>query len=182
MADFMLWFLLFCSFLLAVFSLALATFGLSALLGAPFVSTPPEIASKMLEFADFQPGESIIDLGSGSGTILLVAVEEFGAEKAIGYEINPLLVWLSRFRAWWRGNRHVKTIRANFYSHQLEDVNIVATYLLPGTMNNLVNKFKDNFSAETRIISRGFEFSQAQPIKVSKERGATFYLYRVGDL
>lgn len=52
---------------------------------------------KMLKLADLQPGETLYDLGSGDGRILIIAATEFKA-KAIGIELNPFLVAYSNLR------------------------------------------------------------------------------------
>ncbi|MFH1766754.1 MAG: 50S ribosomal protein L11 methyltransferase [Patescibacteria group bacterium] len=182
MTDVLIWLLLFISAAMMIISFVLASFGLSFLVGAPFVATPKKIAREMLEFAEFKPGETIIDLGSGDGSILFVAAEEFGADRAIGYEINPILVIISNLRTKWRKNIHIKTIRANFFSRPVEQVDVIATYLWPSTMDRLVDKLRSELSPETRVISRGFQFKQSKPEKELIGSKSRLYLYRVGDL
>ena len=58
---------------------------------APYVVSPQEIVDRMLELADLKPGESLYDLGSGDGRILITAVVRFKA-KAVGIEISDDLV------------------------------------------------------------------------------------------
>ena len=38
---------------------------------APYVVSPQEIVDRMLELADLKPGETLYDLGSGDGRILM---------------------------------------------------------------------------------------------------------------
>ena len=58
---------------------------------APYVVSPQEIVDRMLELADLKPGETLYDLGSGDGRILITAVSRFKA-KAVGVEISDALV------------------------------------------------------------------------------------------
>jgi len=58
---------------------------------APYVVSPQAIVDRMLEMADLKPGETLYDLGSGDGRILLTAVQRFRA-KAVGIEISDALV------------------------------------------------------------------------------------------
>lgn len=53
-----------------------------------YYSTPPEVVSRLLEAADIQPGETVLEPGAGSGAILDMLPE--GAE-ASAYEISPPL-------------------------------------------------------------------------------------------
>jgi len=48
----------------------------------------------MMKLADLKPNDLVIDLGSGDGLFVIEAARR-GA-KAVGYEINPILVWWSR--------------------------------------------------------------------------------------
>jgi predicted RNA methylase len=54
---------------------------------APYLPTPPEIVRRMLKIARVGPGDVVYDLGCGDGRILIMAVKEFGADGAVGYEI-----------------------------------------------------------------------------------------------
>ncbi len=50
---------------------------------------------QMLKLANIQPGELVIDLGTGDGRILFLAAREYDAQT-IGVEISPLrsvLIW-----------------------------------------------------------------------------------------
>ncbi len=53
---------------------------------APFVPTPPEVVEAMLDAAGIGEGDTIIDVGCGTGA-LLVAAAKRGA-TAVGYELN----------------------------------------------------------------------------------------------
>ncbi|XP_017744052.1 PREDICTED: protein FAM173B isoform X5 [Rhinopithecus bieti] len=44
---------------------------------------------------------SLVDIGSGDGRIVIAAAKE--GFTAVGYELNPWLVWYSRYRAWREG-------------------------------------------------------------------------------
>ncbi|OCT57205.1 hypothetical protein XELAEV_18003849mg [Xenopus laevis] len=46
----------------------------------------------------------VVDIGSGDGRIVIAAAKE--GFQAVGYELNPWLVWYSRFRAWREGVHH----------------------------------------------------------------------------
>lgn len=169
--------------ILLILSFLMGTFGITHIFGAPFVPTPKKSVREMLKFADFQKGQSIIDLGSGDGVILVVAVKEFGASKAIGYEIHPVLVWVSRLRALVMGiSDKVETRNENFFKSKIEEVDVVAVYLWPQTMNKLREKIKASQKPETLIISRGFQFKGVKPLKKMDGPAHWLFLYRVEDL
>ncbi len=55
---------------------------------APFVPSRPEVVKKMLKVANVGSEDVVFDLGCGDGRILIMAVNDFGAKKAIGYEMR----------------------------------------------------------------------------------------------
>jgi len=65
--------------------------------GAPFVPTRRKWTQDMIKLAKVGPGDVVVDLGSGDGAVLQAALAA-GATRAVGYEINPLLVAWSRLR------------------------------------------------------------------------------------
>ena len=58
---------------------------------APYVASPAHVVDLMLEMAKIKPGETVYDLGSGDGRIVIAAAEKYKA-KAVGVEISPKLV------------------------------------------------------------------------------------------
>ncbi|XP_073772276.1 uncharacterized protein isoform X1 [Danio rerio] len=47
---------------------------------------------------------SLVDIGSGDGRIVIAAAKR--GFKAVGFELNPWLVWYSRYKAWREGVHH----------------------------------------------------------------------------
>lgn len=169
--------------LLLLALLVMTSFALTLFFGSPFVPTHPYRAKRMLEFASFVPGETLLDLGSGDGAILLCAVQDFGAAKAIGYEINPLLVTWARIRAHLRRIADkVTSHRKNIFNEPLPQVDVVSTFLIPSTMKRLHHKLATELHPDTRIISRGFKIPGATPIRKQEGPEVWLYLYRAGDL
>jgi hypothetical protein len=75
----------------------LALFGFVAFFGAPYVPTlNAELKRAFTELYPLKPTDVIVDLGSGDGRVLLEA-SRYGA-KGYGYELNPLLVLISKLR------------------------------------------------------------------------------------
>lgn len=160
----------------------LFSFAITLFFGSPFVPTHPIRAKKMLEFVGLQPGESILDLGSGDGAILFCAVETFGARKAIGYEINPVLIALAKFRARLRRvTDRVFMERHNIFTVEFPKVDVITTFLIPSTMKRLRAKFA-TLPPETRIVSRGFLIPDVEPTKKQEGPDEWLYLYTAGDL
>lgn len=147
-------------------------------LGAPFVVTPKEKVGKMLRLAQPKEGEILYDLGSGDGRIVIEAARKYKA-RAIGIEINPILVFLSRrkIRKLGLGNR-VKIYWGNFFRKNLSDADIIITYLLQPTNNYLEKKFQKELKPGTRIVSLSFTFKNI-PLVKSHPKEPAIRLYQI---
>jgi DNA modification methylase len=56
----------------------------------PFVPSPQEVVDKMIELAGVGKNDTVYDLGSGDGRIVIAAAKK-GA-RTVGFEIDPELV------------------------------------------------------------------------------------------
>ena len=90
----------------------LMIFCVVVLWGAPYVpSKPSDVARAFDELYQVGPDDLLVDIGSGDGLVLRAAARR-GA-RAVGYELNPLLVLLSR----WLNRRYdgVQVRLANYW-------------------------------------------------------------------
>lgn len=129
---------------------------IASLTGAPFVPSKRTSADAMIRLADIKKGNTIYDLGSGNGKLLVLAAQK-GA-KAIGYEINPMLVALSNIRALFSNKRLIHTYWKNFWRADIHNANVIFVYLLPWKMEKLAEKLKKELKPGTTIVSNSFIF------------------------
>jgi len=124
-------------------------------LDTPFVITPTNVVTAMLDLAKVAPGDRLIDLGSGDGRIVLAAAQR-GA-TGIGIEIDANLVDRSRESA-----RRLKLEdRATFVTQDLfetdfSNADVVTLYLLPDVNKRLAPKFLATLRPGTRIVSHDY--------------------------
>jgi len=122
---------------------------IASLTGAPFVPTKNASADAMIRLADLHRGNIVYDLGSGNGKLLLLAAKK-GA-RAIGFEINPILVLFSKLRG-------TRTHWKNFWNADIRDADVIFVYLLPWKMERLAEKFKRELAPGTTVVSNSFIF------------------------
>jgi len=96
----------------------------------PYVQTPMEIVERMLRMAEVRTGDSVIDLGSGDGRIVIEAAKR-GA-RGLGVDLDPALVKLATQNA----QRAGVADRARFevrdiFETDLSSASVVTMYLLP---------------------------------------------------
>lgn len=145
-------------------------FGLGAWLGAPYLPILRRDAEPLLALADLKPGQTLIDLGSGDGRLLRVAAGR--GVRGIGYEINPLLVLVSRLVCW-RYRRLVTIHLANYWTLELPPANVIYVFLIERYMARLDAKLTREITQSTKVISLAFEI----PGRSSESRTSSAFLY-----
>lgn len=128
------------------------------LTGAPYVPSTKLTANTMIRLAKINKKSNVYDLGSGDGRLLNLSMKK-GAKKAIGYEINPYLVLLSRMRFFFSPFRStVHIYLKNFWKADIRDADIVFIYLLPWRMKQLKTKLLTELKPGARVVSNSFIF------------------------
>jgi len=147
-----------------------------------FVPTPHDVVKEMLDLARVKKTDVVYDLGSGDGRIVISAARDYGC-KAIGYEIDPELVTLSREKARADDVEKLVTIeKADVFNVDVSAADVVTLYLLPQQNEKLVPQLK-KLKPGSRIVSHQFEIPGMKPDKTvtleSKESGEkhTLFLY-----
>ncbi|HET6449975.1 MAG TPA: hypothetical protein VFI08_01640 [Spirochaetia bacterium] len=143
--------------------------------GAVYAASTPEKVSLMAEMSAAAPGERAADLGSGDGRIV-IALARRGAE-AHGYEINPVLVLLSRRAI----RRHGLEGRAvvhwrSFWRADLSRFDVLTLFQGSFIMRRLEGKVRREMPPGARIISDFWAFPSLAP----ERRIGTVYRYRLG--
>lgn len=101
-----------------LFLVVFVCFGLIVFRGAPYVpSHRRDIKRAFTDLYPLTPQDVVVDIGSGDGIVLREA-SQHGA-RSIGYELNPLLVGLSRLLC--RGYDGIEVRLADFWLATLPD-------------------------------------------------------------
>jgi cyclopropane fatty-acyl-phospholipid synthase-like methyltransferase len=144
----------------------------SFLFGAPFQPSSNKALRNMIELSDVKKGEKIADLGSGDGKII-IEFAKLGSE-AHGFEINPILVWISRMRIIKRGLQNNAFIHSkNFFKQNFSDFDIITSFQFIHFMPELEGKLKKELKKGARVISNTWKF----PNWKYKKRLGDVYLY-----
>lgn len=165
---------------LAILLGAIATiFALTAFTGAPYVPTRPrDVGSVFEEAYRLTSRDTVVDIGSGDGLVLRAAARQ-GA-KAVGYEINPVLVLVSRLLA--RGNPRITVKLANYWTARFpDDVTVVYTFGDSRDIKKMAKKVRTEATRLARpliMISYAFEIPDATEVA----RSSMHFVYRIEPL
>jgi len=125
-------------------------------LDTPYVPTPQVVVEHMLELAKVKPGETVIDLGSGDGRIMITAAKEYGA-RGFGVEIDPELVQSSNEEAKRVGVAdRIKFVKQDLFKTDFRAADVLTLYLLPDVNEALRPKILSELRAGTRVVSHDY--------------------------
>lgn len=133
----------------------------------PFVTTPREVVSAMLEIAEINSDDILYDLGSGDGRISIYAAKEFGI-RSKGVEIDADLVRLANQNAKEAGVKDlVSFIEGDLFELDFSQATVLTLYLFPDINLKLRSRIME-MKAGTRIVSHRFDMGDWEPDKVQK--------------
>jgi SAM-dependent methyltransferase len=148
---------------------------------SPFVASQPEIAAKMLRFAEVRSGDVLYDLGCGDGQIVITAAKRFGI-RAVGIDIDSRRIAEARVNSRKNGVEHlVEFVQQDARSVDLSSATVVALFLeVPGVLA-LREKLRTELRPGTRIVSQEFLIPGWPPDAseefVADETGRMKYLF-----
>lgn len=152
---------------LGIFVVVLA-FGLVVLVGAPYLPTLKPQTKAALELLDLKPGQTLLELGSGDGTVMLAAAK--AGLNVVGVELNPILCCITWVRTR-KYRKQVKIIWGDFWRVQWPECDGVFTFLLDRYMPKLDARMLE---IKKPLVSFAFQIPGRTP---SAEKSGVF-LYR----
>ncbi|NOZ58096.1 MAG: methyltransferase domain-containing protein [Euryarchaeota archaeon] len=156
-----------------------------------YVPTSEARAREMLSLAGVKEGEVVYDLGCGTGEILIVAAEEFGA-RCFGIEVNSRLVAWAREEVERRGlEDRVRILHGNIFDPRfwlhlggdpdiaVANADVVTCYLTLWVQEELRPLIERELAQGARVVSREFRLASWKPVKVKRgiylfEKGRSF--------
>ncbi|WP_020471329.1 methyltransferase domain-containing protein [Zavarzinella formosa] len=127
-------------------------------LDVPYVPTPQTVVDEMLKMAGVKEGDVVYDLGCGDGRIVVSAVKNFKAKRAVGVDIDPTRIKESKENAKTAGVESKVEFREGDVL-KIEDVSeatVVALYLFPEVNEKLQPMLQKSLKPGSRIVSHDF--------------------------
>ncbi|KKS98304.1 MAG: hypothetical protein UV73_C0002G0018 [Candidatus Gottesmanbacteria bacterium GW2011_GWA2_43_14] len=166
-------------FLVLLFVLTPAVY--ASLTVAPFIPTKTDDIGRIAKLAKFKKGDRFLELGAGSGRVMLALAKQYPEITVSGIEIHPLLYLLIKAKILVQG----LSLRADIglgtlYRRDFSASDVIYCFLMPYPMKKLKQKFENECKKGTRIISRAFPVPGWQPAEVSSEdKEMAIYLYKI---
>jgi SAM-dependent methyltransferase len=152
---------------------------------APYVPTPPEVIDAMFKLAAVREVDTLYDLGSGDGRIIIRAAETRKA-SAVGIEFDEELCNVARLGI---RQHHLegraRVIEGDIFEQDLSEASVVTAYLLPKSLGKIAALLRTQLKKGARVLSvndeiPGWKFTKRLDVREnSNGRNWRVFLYIV---
>lgn len=143
----------------------IASFGLGAFWGAPWVPAFRADLDELFDLASVKKGTRFVDLGCGDGKVLLAAARR-GA-RVVGFEINPLLWLIAKLRLLPYG-KHAKVYLRSYWTVDIGQFDVVYMYLIHHYMEKMRRQLSRQLAKDSVVISYMFAFEAVEPRQTTR--------------
>jgi hypothetical protein len=131
-------------------------------LDVPYVETPDNIVTLMLDLAEITDNDYVIDLGTGDGRIVIGAVKR-GA-TGLGVDLDPVRIEEARVNADKAGvSDRVKFEVADLFKTDISAATVVTLFLNSEVNMRLRPTLLEKLKPGTRVVSHNFDMEDWQP-------------------
>jgi SAM-dependent methyltransferase len=122
-----------------------------------YVPTPQHVVEAMLRMAKVGPADTVVDLGSGDGRVIITAAKLHGA-RGLGVDLDRYLLEVASENARKAGVAdRARFLEQDLFEIDLSAATVITTYLLPEMNHRLQPKFLA-LSPGTRIVAHDYDF------------------------
>ncbi|XP_023865002.1 ATP synthase subunit C lysine N-methyltransferase [Salvelinus sp. IW2-2015] len=141
----------------------------------PYVPATTAQVENVLKVLQARSG-SLVDIGSGDGRIVIAAAKK--GFEAVGFELNPWLVWYSRYRAWRAGVHHSTSFHiSDLWKVSFNQYSNVVIFGVPQMMDQLEGKLQTELQSTAKVVACRFPFPTWAPDGTAGEGIDTVWVY-----
>lgn len=147
-------------------------FGFVVFFGPPYLPTLHPQALAALDLLELNPGQTLLELGSGDGRVALAAAKS--GLKVVGIEINPVLVIISRIVTW-RYHSKVKILWGSYWQVKWPPADGIFTFMIERQMAKLDGRINRWGNKPVKLAS--FAFRVPNKLHKKELKGIFLYIY-----
>lgn len=141
----------------------------------PFVPATSAQVENVLRALRARSG-TLVDIGSGDGRIVIAAAKH--GFLASGFELNPWLVWYSRYKAWREGvHRSTSFHISDLWKVSFAQYSNVVIFGVPQMMDQLELKLTNELPSTAKVVACRFPFPTWIPEQTAGEGIDTVWVY-----
>ena len=145
----------------------------------PYVPTPDEVVQEMLQLADVDSSDYVIDLGSGDGRIVISAARRGAVGH--GVDLDAELLETARTKAKQAGvDDRVMFLQEDLFATDIREASVITLYLLSSVNRKLRPRLLEELRPGTRVVSHDFDMDEWKPdstLAVETESENIHHLY-----
>lgn len=148
--------------------------GFVVFFGPPYVPTLRRNLETALDLLELKPGQTMLELGSGDGRVLIAAAKR--GVNVIGIELSPIWFVVSWLRTR-RYRQRVRLICGNYFMVGWPPAEAIFTFMIPRQMAQLDRRIERwRGKRQVRLASFGFKIPGKKAAKV--QNGVFLYNYK----
>lgn len=119
----------------------------------------------------------VVDLGCGTGTLLLPLAKEFPQHHFVGYDWDFFVIQIIKFKA--RNLKNVEIVQSNFMKADISSFDLLLCFLDTAAAADLSVGMNERIKSGAVIISNAFELKDMTPQKIldAKSYGMPLKIY-----
>ncbi len=143
----------------------------AGILAAPWVPTWRKDLDRILKLIPSKKNLTFVELGCGSGTVMLEIARLRSKIQVVGYEIQPILFLICWLRIKLNHLKNVEVKFADFFKADLSSADVVFLYWTEKTTHKIREIRGIGEIGKQTIISYAFPVVGRKPVKVDEEKG-----------
>lgn len=155
-------------------AVAILLLGFVVFFGPPYLPTMRRNIDSAFDLLELKPGQTLLDLGSGDGRVLIAAARR--GINAVGIELSPVLFVLS----WLRTRRYrsrVRVVWGNYFAVTWPPADAVFTFMIPRQMARL-DRAIENWRGTKEVRLASFAFAVPGKKSAAAKNGVFLYEYQ----
>lgn len=148
-------------------------FGFVIAVGPPYLPTLTKQTEVALAMLSLKEGETLLELGSGDGRVMLAAAKQ--GIKVVGIELNPILV-IASIIVTWKYRKQVRVIWGSYWGAPWPRADGIFTFMLPKYMSKLDERVEKWRNKPIKLASFAFAVPNREPTE--QRDGVLLYEYK----
>jgi hypothetical protein len=148
-------------------------FGFVIFVGPPYLPTLRKQIGAALDLVDLKEGETLLELGSGDGRVMLAAAKR--GLRVVGIELNPILVVISWFVTL-RYRKQVRVIWGSYWGKPWPRADAIFTFMLGRYMKRLDERVEFWRPKAVKLATFAFTIPDKEP--TATRDGVYLYEYK----
>jgi methylase of polypeptide subunit release factors len=121
----------------------------------PFLPSS-NLFKKAIDYLDIEDGNSVLDIGSGDGRILMYTSKKYPNSTFLGIEKNLFLVIYSNILKTIMLRKNLKFVRGDIHEFSIKDFDRIYLYLTPKFIDDILIKKEEEVKRGCKIVSLDF--------------------------